>query len=153
MTKQHGPEPTIEYCYSTNEENFNHESMGELLDYLDGETDDKLGATYWRGEKRPLTHAECIDVDSFLELCDERAYEEIGEVYDNCFTDVDDAAKKELETLITEWAKKNVNIRYWKIRNVQELKITREDLEDTLLHTHPAYKQREAITALKEVLE
>ena len=117
-----------EYCYSTNEENFQHESMGELLDYLDGETEDKIGATYWRGEKVALSYADCIDVDSFLEMCDERAYEEIGEVYDYCFTDVTEAEKMELGELITEWAKKRVNIRYWKVLNVQELKITAEDL-------------------------
>jgi hypothetical protein len=118
-----------EYCYSTDEENFQHESMGDLLDYLDGETDDKIGAAYWKGEKVALSHADCIDVDSFLEVCDERAYEEIGEVYDNCFADVDDDEKAELKALIVEWAKKHVNIRYWRVLNVQELKITAEDLE------------------------
>ena len=117
-----------EYCYSTNEENFQYESMGDLLDYLDGETEDKIGATYWKGEKVELSHADCIDVDSFLEMCDERAYEEIGEVYDNCFTDVDDAAKEELADIIKTWAKKHVVMRYWKVLNVQELKITAEDL-------------------------
>jgi len=122
MTKE------IEYCYSTDEEFFNYESMGDLLDYLDGETDDKIGATYWRGEKKELTHAECIDVSAFLEMCDERAYEEIGEVYDNCFTDVKDEAKDELGELIHAWAKKHVNIRYWKVLNVKELKITPEDV-------------------------
>ena len=119
----------IEYCYSADEEYFNHKSMGELLDYLGGETDDKLGATYWRGEKKELTHAECIDVESFLEQCDERAGEEIGEVYDNCFTDVSESAKMELGELITAWAKKHVNIRYWKVVNVQEFKVTQEDFE------------------------
>ena len=119
----------IEYCYSTDEEYFNYESIGELLDYLDGETDDKLGATYWRGEKKELTHGECINVEGFLESCDEQGYEEIGEVYDNCFTDVSESAKMELGELITAWAKKHVNLRYWKVVNVQELKVTQGDLE------------------------
>ena len=60
-----------DYCYSADEELFQYESFGDLLDYLDGETEDKIGATYWRGEKKELTHAECIDVDSFLEICDD----------------------------------------------------------------------------------
>lgn len=120
---------TKEYCYSTDEEFYRHDSMGELLDYIDGETDeDKIGATYWRGEKVELTHAECIDIDSFLETCDERAYEEIGEIYDNCFTDVTDDEKKELRGLIEEWAKRCVNMRYWKVINSQEMKVTAEDL-------------------------
>lgn len=117
-----------EFCYSTDEETFSHESMGELIDEINCNTEEPLGATYWRGEKKELTHNECIDVESFLEQCDERAYEEIGEIYDNCFTDVGDDAKNELGDLITEWAKKHVNIRYWKVINVQGMKLTEEDL-------------------------
>ena len=37
--------------------------------------------------------------------------------------------KQELKELINEWAKKYVNMRFWKIINTQELKITAEDLE------------------------
>lgn len=118
-----------DYCYSTDEELFNHESFGDLLDEINCNTDEPLGATYWRGEKAELTHEECIDVESFLEQCDERAYEEIGEVYDNCFTDVKDEAKDELRELILAWSKKRVNICHWKVVNSVEMKITAEDLE------------------------
>jgi hypothetical protein len=117
----------IEYCYSTDEENFQHESFGDMLDYVDYA--DSLGLIYYKGEKIALDHKDCIDVDSYLEMCDERAYEEIGEIYDYQFTCVDDAAKKELEDLITDWAKKHVKLRYWKVHNVKELTITKEDLE------------------------
>ena len=120
-----------EYCYSTSEEIFNYDSVGDAIDELRGKMyeSELIGATYWRGEKKELTHAECIDVGSFLEQCDERAYEEIGEIYDNCFTDIGDDAKNELGDLILAWAKKHVNIRYWRVINSQELKITAEDLE------------------------
>ena len=118
----------IEYCYSTDKEIFHYESMGELIDEIESNTDTPIGATYFRGEKKALTHAECIDIDSFLEQCDERAYEEIGEIYDNCFTDVTEAAKMELEELITAWAQRHVNIRFWKVVGTQELKLTSEDL-------------------------
>jgi uncharacterized protein YqeY len=120
--------PTIEYCYSTDEEFFDHTSMGDLIDHIQSETDEPIGATYWRGEKVELAHKECIDIEVFLERCDEQAYEEIGEVYDNCFTDVGDDAKNELGDLILAWAKKHVNIRYWKVINSVEMKITAEDL-------------------------
>ena len=68
-------------------------------------------------------------MERFLEKCDERAYEEIGYIYDNCFQDVTEAEKMELGELITAWAKKNVNMRFWKVVNVQKLKLTAEDLE------------------------
>lgn len=118
-----------EFCYSTDEEFFNYIEFGDLLDQIQSDTDMPLGATYWRGEKQELTYAECINVDYFLEECDERACEEIGEIYDNCFADVSDDAKKELNNLILAWAEKHVNIRFWKVVNVQELKITEEDLK------------------------
>ena len=117
------------YCYSTDEEIFSYESMGDLIDEITFNTEDPIGATYWRGEKVELTHAECIDIDSLLENCDERASEEIGEIYDNCFTEVTIEEKQELHDLIADWAKKRVNIRYWKVINTQEMKITAEDLE------------------------
>ena len=116
----------IEYCYSTDGETFNYESINDVIDYIDLEN--PIGATYWRGEKKELTHADCIDVDSFLEQCDERAYEEIGEIYDSCFTDVTEAEKMELGELITAWAKKHVTMRYWKVLNTKELKITEDDI-------------------------
>jgi hypothetical protein len=117
----------IEYCYSTDEENFQHESFGDMLDYVDYA--DPLGLIYFKGEKVELTHTECIDVDSFLEMCDEQAYEEIGEIYDNCFTAITASEKDELKALITWWTRKHVNLRYWKVINVQELTITSEDLQ------------------------
>ena len=123
------PLQKIDYCYSLDEELFDLESMGDVVDAITNNTDEPVGATYWRGEKQEMTLGECIDVDSFLEMCDERAYEEIGEFYDNCFTDVTDGEKQDLQTLITEWAKKNVNMRYWKVINTKELKLTAEDIE------------------------
>jgi hypothetical protein len=118
-----------EYCYSADEEFYHYESIGDLIDHIKRKTDTPIGATYWRGEKAELTHADCIDVESILERCDEMAYEEIGEIYDNCFTDVTDQEKRELEELIVTWAKKCVNMRYLKVVNVQELKLTAEDLK------------------------
>lgn len=119
------------YCYSTDEEFYRHTSMEDLIDDVKGKTDTPVGATYWRGEVAELTLEECIDVDSFLEQCDERAYEEIGEIYDNCFADVNDDEKAELNALIVDWAKKRVNMRFWKVINVQELKIEADDLGDS----------------------
>ncbi len=117
-----------EYFYSTDEELYQYESIGDVVDHINSETDTPIGATYWRGEKKELTHVECIDIDAFLEMCDERAYDEIGEIYDNCFADVTEEEKMELGELITAWAKKRVNMRFWKVVNVQEMRLTAEDL-------------------------
>ena len=119
----------IEYCYSLDEECYAYTDFGGVLDELESETDSPIGAVYYCGEKVALTHAECFDVDRFLESCDEWAYEEIGEIYENCFADVDASAKTELGELIAEWAKKHVNLRFWKVTNSQRMTITAEDLE------------------------
>jgi hypothetical protein len=118
------------HCYSTDEEYFNYTEFGDLLDelYSNSPDDQIIGMSYWRGEQVELKHSECIDIDGFLEMCDERAYDEIGECYEYCFSDVTDEEKKELKTLIEDWAKRCVNIRYWKVLNSQDLKITAEDL-------------------------
>ena len=51
MTTLHEATAT-EYCYSTDEEFFNHESIGELLEHIEDQTDTPIGATYFRGEKK-----------------------------------------------------------------------------------------------------
>ena len=123
------PLQKADYCYSIDEELFDLESIGDVVDAITQNTDEPLGATYWCGEKQELTVDECIYIDGFLESCDERAYEEIGEVYNNCFTDVTDSEKQELHTLITEWAEKHVKMRFWKVINTKEMKLTAEDIE------------------------
>lgn len=115
-----------EYCYSNDEESFNYDCIGDLINDI-SDVGDPIGLIYWRGEKVELTHAECIDVDSFLEQCDERAYEEIGDIYDNCFSDITGAEKRELEELITSWAKNRVKLPYWKVINIVECEMTQED--------------------------
>ena len=46
------PLQTADYCYSLNEELFNLESMGDVVDAITNSTDEPVGATYWRGEKK-----------------------------------------------------------------------------------------------------
>lgn len=122
----------IEYCYSIDEEFFNLDHVGEVIEHLDGLTDDLIGHSYWRGEKVALQYNDCIDIEGFLEQCDENAYEHIGEVYDSCFTDVTPEEKAELKEKILNWCEKRVNLRFWNVKNVVELKITAEDIKEYL---------------------
>jgi len=70
-------------------------------------------------------------VNSIIESLDEQAYEEIGEVFDNEFSNVTQEAKAELFALLATWADKHVSLeRYWKITGKsREMKLTAEDLE------------------------
>ena len=115
----------INYCYSANEEDFRHDDFGSFMDEFDLE----VGSTYWRGEAIPINHSDQISVDSLLENMDDRLYEEVGDVAESEYSDVSNEAKVELVELLTAWADKHVMLRYWKVRNVTEHKVTAEDLE------------------------
>lgn len=121
MTPQ---EQTKRECYSSDEENFNYDDFGDFLD----SNDFQVGSTYWKADAIEIDHADIIDVEGLLENMDERLSDEVGEVADRDYSDVGAEAESELKTLIKEWATKHIKLRYWKVRNVQECKITAEDL-------------------------
>jgi hypothetical protein len=111
-------------CYSVDEETFNCDSLEELIE----DNDLELGATYWEADAIEISHTDNIDVRGILENMDERLYEEVGEIADCDYSDVPQEAKDELKELIAGWATKHVNLRYWKVRNLKECKVTAEDL-------------------------
>ncbi|WP_019573402.1 hypothetical protein [Curvibacter lanceolatus] len=117
-------------CYSLDNEEFNHDSLGDLLDSM---IEPAVGDVYYEADCRPFTNADVVsrhEVDSILERLDEQAYEEIGEVFDNEFSNVTQEAKAELLALLTAWADKHVSLEhYWKITGKsREMKLTAEEL-------------------------
>ena len=120
---------TVGVCYSLDEENYNMTEFGEVIEQLTSDSEaSPLGATYWKAEAHPIKHADGIDIECFLEMCDERVYEEVGEVYDNDFSNCGAEAVQELEALVAAWAEKHVTLNYWKVCNAKEMKITEGDL-------------------------
>ena len=120
----------LKKCYSLNDEDFNFDSMSDLIDSCD---DPKVGDTYWEADCRTMQSTDVINsytVDSLLENMDERIYEDVGEVYDNECSYVTDEAKTELRNLMEAWAEKHINLsRYWKIiGKSRECKFTEDDL-------------------------
>jgi hypothetical protein len=118
--------------YSTDNESFNHDDLGSLIDYMD---DPQVGDVYYEADGVKLLPTAGINahtVDSILENMDERIYDEIGDTYDtqNCF-DVSDEAKVELRELLEAWATKHIDLsRYWKlIGDSRECRLTTDDLE------------------------
>ncbi len=113
-------------CYSADNETFNHNAFGDLLD--SGEF--QVGDTYWMADAVPLSHANFICVDRFLERADDLLSEEFGEFEDgkSNYSDASDEAKAELKAVIEAWANKHVALSYWTVANVVECKITAEDL-------------------------
>jgi hypothetical protein len=121
--------------YSTDNEYFNFESIGDLFDELDGEGTFEEGRAYYEAEGKRLTYDTVVTnyrVTSLLEGIDEAVYDEIGDTYHNDFIDVDSAAQEELRQLIVKWAEKHVRIeKYYVLEAPSILKrVTKEDVED-----------------------
>lgn len=116
-------------CYSLNDEDFNHDELGDLIAGMD---DPKVGDVYWEADCRTVTSADAVgNVDHILEEMDQCMYEELGEVFGNDFSEAPQEAKDELNTLLKAWVEKHINLgRYWKIEGKsRECKLTAEDLE------------------------
>ena len=109
--------------WSANEELFNCDSLGELLD----ENDDlEVGATVWKGEKFPINTAGYVDASDIIEMLGERAYDDVGEFAED-WPDVPDEARQELDALLSEWISKHCTATFYRVRNVVEYKLTAED--------------------------
>lgn len=114
-------------CYSSDNENFNHKTLGDLIDSTMGV---KAGDSYYEADCGPVELKDAISVENILEDMDQRVGDELGEVYDNECSDVTDEAKVELHALLEGWLSKHVSLsRYWKIvGKTRECKYTAEDL-------------------------
>lgn len=122
-------------CYSINEENFNLDGIGEVIDALmssDSDEESILGLHYWEGDAYPILHKHIIgesDIKCFLETLDEQIYEFIEDP-DSVYSAVPKEAVTELKDLVLAWADKHVTEgKYYRVVNVQQKVITLDDLE------------------------
>jgi hypothetical protein len=91
--------------YSLDNEAFNHDDLGSLIDDM---IDPQIGGLYYVADGVKLLPTAGVSdwaVESILEGMDERIYDEIGDAYDGrqCFN-VSDEAKAELRQLLEAWA-------------------------------------------------
>lgn len=122
-------------CYSINEEEFNLDSISEVIDHIEDNLDESetaIGVKYWVADALPMLHKDMIDLDSvdrFLEALDEQ-FDEFIEEPDSVYSDVPKEAAQELRQLVLAWADKYVTEgRYYRVMNVRERLIEIEDLE------------------------
>lgn len=123
-------ESIIEYCYSTDEECFNLD-FDSVLDIIVNnleEGESAVGKVYWRGiASRPLPSNFAPDADDIFQIMSERAHDNCGEWAED-FPDCSREKQKELESLINKWCDENLDVTFYNISNVEEMKITEEDL-------------------------
>lgn len=119
--------------YSINDENYDHESVGDVLDELDTIGDLTVGRVYYEANVRELKASDfswCFRIDEFLKRMDDDLYENVGEVSDCDFSSVPQEAKDELSALLCAWIDKHVVVgRYWKVDGKpRALQVTADDI-------------------------
>jgi hypothetical protein len=123
-------ESNIEYCYSVDKEDFNLD-YDSVLEYIANnleKDENPIGKVYWRGvATKPLPSNFTPDADDIFIIMNERAYDRCGE-YTEDFPDCSREKHKELESLINKWCDDNLDVTFYNVSNVEEMKITEEDL-------------------------
>ena len=126
------PEPGKIVCYSRDDEDYSCIELGDLL--ADLVADDELfeGATYYESDAIPLEWSGAFNVSNILESADERVYDDVGETYNNDFSNVSPEAKEELKALLNTWAGRHMGTsRYWQLTGkVRECKVTAEQVAE-----------------------
>jgi hypothetical protein len=116
---------TQKIVWSRNGEDFNYDSLGDLIDSEGG--DIEAGDTVSFGVAVSPS-ANFVSADEVIDMIGDRAYDIAGEHADD-FPCVTDEAKSELSSFLTEWQAKHCVPTFWTVRNVKEYKVTAEDIE------------------------
>jgi hypothetical protein len=111
-------------CWSANNEEFNCESLDELLD-----SDDQLkaGDNVYVGEAVMPSHRQLCSADDVIEAIGERAYDIVGEAADD-FPDATPEARAELDALLGAWMQKHCTINFYQVKNVRPYVLTIDDV-------------------------
>lgn len=113
-----------EICWSGDRENFNFDSLYELLcneAHLEEGAELEFGEAY-----KPMMHALC-DSDDILCMMGERASDIAGE-YAEDFPDCTKEAIEELDQILKSWFEKHITVNFYGVKNVQKYTVTKEDI-------------------------
>lgn len=119
------PAESIE-CWSHNEEDFNAQSLGELIDTHELQP----GATVWVGEAVHPEPSSLFNTDWLIENMGEAAYDIAGEHGGEDYPNVSDEQVAELEALVVGWIAKCAPPTFWTVKNVRPYVLTAEDCGD-----------------------
>ena len=115
-----------ELIYSADGEDFQYESVQEILDNYE---DLVAGDLIHVAEKHDADVTTLVDADDITEMLGERAWDNFGECAED-FPDVSKEAKMELNMLLSGWITKNCKVNFWWVRNVKTYVITEEDMKE-----------------------
>ena len=110
-------------CWSADNETFNCEELGDLLDCND---DLQPGMTVYVADAEPPNIAHLCDANDVLDTIACRAGDMAGEYGERC-AEVSDEAVAELNALLAGWIQKHCDLSFWTVRNVKEYVLTDGD--------------------------
>jgi hypothetical protein len=113
-----------EEAWSVNDEDFRYDSLRELIDNNRDELN--LGVTVYVGEATRPTMYQLCDADDVIETMADRAYD-IGGEYAEGFPCVSQAARDELNDLLSGWLEKHCIVDFYSVSNVKPYVLTDAD--------------------------
>lgn len=116
---------TTTECWSTNNEDFNHESLGDLLDSY---SDLKSGDVVYRAEAHYPNLRSLVDADWVIESIGERAYD-IGGEYTDDYPECTREQAKKLQALLEQWLSECPAPRFYSVKNSQPYTLADGDFE------------------------
>lgn len=122
-----------ELCYSRDGEEFNFESLGDLLCDMQGDGELAEGAAYYEADARRLRADDFVDTDAVTDGMHEQLHDLVGsDSAGDEFILAGQAAAAELHMLLRGWIEKHVDVgRYWRIvGKVRERRVTAEDVAE-----------------------
>lgn len=123
----HQPElPAPDYVWSLNDEDFQYDSLDDLLCSND---DIEAGRVVYRGIRQEQDAGTFTpDADNVIEHMGVNAYDVVGE-HAEFWPDPTEAAREELETFLKEWARKHCGpCPFYGVGKTEPYTVTQEDL-------------------------
>lgn len=115
----------IRECWSTDEETYNYDSLGELLDC---NSELEAGTVVFVGHAVDHDPTSWFDADQVIDAIADAAYGEAREHAEG-YPDVTDEAKAELQTFLDAWITKHCTPAFYRVENSREYVLTLEDVE------------------------
>ena len=113
-----------QYCYSFDEEMFQDSTIEDII----FDNDLQEGDVFYQGEAVHPLPSNFFWIDFLIRDMQENAYDNHSEFAEDYLLDLSDEKVKELETLISEWLDKNVNVSFYTVNNVKKIVVTKDML-------------------------
>jgi uncharacterized protein YfdQ (DUF2303 family) len=118
-----------EKCWSLDEEQFNYESLDELIQGiydLHGSVEPGWVVSFGTAHKPDA--ADFVDADRVIDDMGDAASDVGGEFAED-FPSVSPEARKELNDFLEAWARKHCEVTFFTVDNVQKYTITQADID------------------------